>query len=96
MNRALLALAALALAGCATTCPPPPPPVRIEVPIPTPCVPASASALADERAYPDAPDALRAAADLADRVRLILAGREQRDADLERARAALRGCVQSR
>lgn len=74
MKRALIFLAAAAMAGCATTSPPEPVIRVIEkaVPTPVPCVPASTPA---PPVTPDTADAL-AKASPADRIRLWRAANE--------------------
>lgn len=75
---------ALALAGCSTAHLPPPEPiirtVEVQVPVDNPECPRKALAELGNPAYPDTDDALRMAADLFERVKLLLAGRELREA----------------
>ena len=85
MSRALILIAALALASCATTGRPEPEvrTVTVQVPVAASCVPES---LPGPPAYPDTPEAIRAAPDAAARTALIFAGRElriQRSAEVE-------------
>lgn len=86
MKRA--ALIALLLAGCAHQ--PVEPIIRtveVRVPVPVPC----AIDIPDP-VYSDTPEALRAAPNLFERVKLLLAGREERAAHDELERAARRAC----
>lgn len=86
MKRLILAIALLGLAGCATV-----PQVvtkTVEVPVATKCTPK----LDPEPQYADSDSALRAAANIYERVKLLLAGREQRiERDAEKT-TALRAC----
>ena len=71
--------------GCATT--------RVEyrevkVPVPVPC----AVETSERPSYADEPLAIRNALDLLERVRLMLAGREQRDQYIRELEAATFGC----
>lgn len=78
------------LAACATA-PAPQPKVitqRALVPIAIRC----AADPGPDPAFADTPEALRGAADLYARVRLLLAGRDQRDARLAELNAAVAGC----
>ena len=84
-----LTLAALAIAGCATT-PAEPRVVTKEVRVPIAVKCAADPGL--DPAYADTPDALKAAAGLFDKVKLLLAGRAQRDARLAELKAANAGC----
>jgi hypothetical protein len=61
---------------------------RVDVPVAIRC----AADPGPEPQYVDTPEALRAATDLYARVRLLLAGRDQRDARLAELSAALAGC----
>lgn len=89
MTRLALILA-MALAGCATTVPEPRIETRIvEVPVPTPC----AVTIPVEPAYPDSKAALDAAPGIFEKVKLLLAGRELREAYKNEVKAALIGCV---
>lgn len=86
MKRA--ALIALLLAGCAHQ--PTEPIIRtveVRVPVRVPCV-----IDIPEPLYSDTPEALRAAPNLFERVKLLLAGREERAAHDELERAARRAC----
>jgi hypothetical protein len=81
-------LGCLSLAACAT-----PPAPRIEyrevkVAVPVPC----ASDPGPDPAFSDTPEALRAAADLFEQVKLLLAGRAQRDGRIMELKAASSGC----
>ena len=62
--------------------------VKVEVPVAVKCSadPGPASPFADT------PDAIKAAADIFERVKLLLAGRDQRDARLAVVTAANQGC----
>ena len=82
-----LILSALALAGCATTATPPP--VIVKVPVPVPCV---SDQLPGPPTYPDTAEALRAAPDLAEFIRLMAAGWPLRDARLVALEAAVEAC----
>jgi hypothetical protein len=80
-------LGALLLAGCATAEP------RIvikEVKVPVPVV--CATKAGPDPAFSDTPEALRAAADLFEQVKLLLAGRNQRDARIAELKADNAGC----
>ena len=82
-----LATIGLALTACATSEP------RIitkevRVPVPVAC----AASPGPDPAFSDTPEALRAAADLFEQVKLLLAGRAQRDARLAELKAAVAGC----
>lgn len=91
----LIILAALALGACGgrVTMPPPEPIIRtveVKVPVAVPCK--ALADMGDETAYPDAPAALQAAANIFDRVSLLLQGRVLRDARLAEYQAAKRSC----
>lgn len=91
MKRALaLAAVVLALGGCATTQAPEPRLAvqKVEVPIAVAC----AADPGPEPAYADSPEALRQAGDIFERVKLLLAGRAQRDARLAELKGAVAGC----
>ncbi len=77
----------LTCAACAT---PEPRIITKEVRIPVPV--ACAVPAGPDPAYVDTPEALRAAADLFQQVKLLLAGRAQRDARLAEMKAAAKGC----
>lgn len=85
----LAILAALALAGCGTTKPPEPiiRTVEVRVPVPVPCV---IDVL--EPVYSDTPEALRAAPDIFERVKLLMAGRMERAEFDNIERAARQAC----
>lgn len=89
--RLILFTLAFALAACGGERPPIEPivrTVRVEVPVAVPCA-AKVGARPD---YPDGDDAVRAAPDLLERVKLLLAGREMRRAREAELEAALGGC----
>lgn len=81
-------LALLALAACATT-----PPrietrvVEVKVPVPVPC-----AVDVPPPVYSDTDEALRAAPDIFERVKLLLAGRLERDAHDQTEIAARAAC----
>lgn len=87
--RLILFTLAFALAACGGESPPVEPlvrTVRVEVPVPTSC----ALKVGPKPDYPDGDEALRAAPDLFERVKLLLAGRgmrQSREAELEAALA---------
>lgn len=87
---AVLCWPILTAASCATTRAPEPTIVtqRVEIPVAVPC----AADPGPDPAYADANPALQAAADLYDRVRLLLAGRDQRQARELELKAAVAGC----
>lgn len=86
-------LAALALGACAHGPENPVEPIvrvqTVNVPVPVPCKPDTGP----EPSFADSPEAIQSAADIYDRVKLMLAGRAQRAAWLEVQRAALQGCA---
>lgn len=68
--------------------------VEVQVPVDDPaCARAAVAQLGETPAYPDAPAALQAAADLFERVKLLLAGRELRDAREAALTDALKACA---
>ncbi|MEW5685670.1 MAG: hypothetical protein AB1942_12190 [Pseudomonadota bacterium] len=81
-------LACFALAACQTPTEPQIVTKEVKVPVPVAC----AADPGPEPAYSDTPEALRGAADLFEQVKLLLAGRAQRDARLTEPRAASAGC----
>lgn len=91
MARILIALAlAATLAACETT-PRPEPRVEIRevrIPVAVPCAKDPGPAAA----FSDTTEALRAAGDIFAKVKLLLAGRDQRDARLAELGAAIEGC----
>jgi hypothetical protein len=87
----LFLIAALGLAGCAhdpTTLEPVVKTETVKVPVPVHCKPD----IGPEPVYPDTPEALKAAPNLYERVKLLLAGRVQRTQRLIELRAALTAC----
>lgn len=81
-------LSCLLLAGCASAAPEPVVrTVEIRVPVPVPCV----IDLPDP-VYSDTAEALRNAPDIFERVKLLLAGRVERQAQDDAERAARRAC----
>lgn len=91
MNRFLPATALLALAACAAG-PRPEPEVRIQevyVEKPVTCVPGN---LGEAPTYPDSDDALRRAADAAERYALLWAGRLLRAARLGEVEPVVTEC----
>ena len=88
----LTLVAALLLASCASKPTPRPEPVvqlvEVAVPIAVACTPD----IGPEPVYIDTDAALKAAADLFERVKLLLAGRDQRIARDEVKTTALEGC----
>lgn len=85
---AVLALASLALGACGTTAEPRVQTVRVEVPVAVPC----AKDPGADPAFSDTREALAAARDIFEQARLLLAGRDQRDARLAELNAAVKGC----
>lgn len=91
--RLILFVLAFALAACGGERPPIEPivrTVRVEVPVPVPC----AAPVGPRPDYPDGDDAVRAAPDLLERVKLLLAGREMRRAREAELEAAVGACGQ--
>ena len=87
--RTLLALGLLSLAACATA--PPTPQIvtkTVQVAVPVACTPAIGAA----PAYPDTDAALKAAPDVFQRVRLLVAGRLERIAREAQLTASLGAC----
>ena len=94
--RLMIALAALALAACAHTGEPEVRTVEVMVPVDDPaCARAAVERLGAAPAYPDTPEALRAAPNLFERVKLLLAGRELRMAREAAITDALEACASS-
>jgi hypothetical protein len=92
--RWMVAIAALALAGCAHTPEPEIRTVEVKVPVDDPaCAREAVARLGDAPAYPDTPEAIRAAPNLFERVKLILAGRELRIAREAALKDALEVCA---
>lgn len=94
MKTALILTAALGLAACGSKPPirhPEPVIVTVEkaVAVDAPCVP---NTLAPRPKYVDNKAALTAAADAAERMQLLYAGRAQRDARLNEIEPVLEGC----
>lgn len=94
MNRITLALLGaaliLALSACGTTEPEPRIVVReVQVPVPVPC----AARAGPDPAFADSDDALRSVAgQVFEQVKLLLAGREQRDARIGELKAVNTAC----
>lgn len=90
----ITALAISVVAGCASlaACATAPEPrivtKEVRVPVPVAC----ASKPGPDPAFSDTNEALRAAGDLFEQVRLLLAGRAQRDARLTELKASVAGC----
>lgn len=80
--------AALLLTACAHTSEPVIRTVEVRVPVAVRC----GSDPGPDPAFSDTPEALRGAADIWERVKLLLAGRAQRDARLIELKAASAGC----
>lgn len=83
-------VASLSLAACATTSEPRVVVKEVQIPVSVPC----AADPGPDPAYSDTPEALRAARDTFERVKLLLAGRAQRDARLSELKAANTACRQ--
>jgi hypothetical protein len=85
----MAALAVLSLAACATNAVEPKiVGQKVQIPISAPC----AIEVDVQDGYPDAKAAIAGAANLGERMKLIMAGRKLRDADIGTYRAALKGC----
>lgn len=84
----LALIVGFALTGCATTSEPQVIVQKVEVPVAVKC----AADPGPEPSYSDSAEAIRAAADLFEKVKLLLAGRAERDARLAELRAANAGC----
>lgn len=94
--RRMVAIAALALAGCAHTPEPEIRTVEVKVPVDDPaCAREAVARLGAAPAYPDTPEAIRAAPNLFERVKLLLAGRELRIAREAALKDALEACASS-
>lgn len=94
--RRMVAIAALALAGCAHSPEPEIRTVEVKVPVDDPaCAREAVARLGAAPAYPDTPEAIRAAPNLFERVKLILAGRELRIAREAALKDALEACASS-
>lgn len=94
--RWMVAIAALALAGCAHTPEPEIRTVEVKVPVDDPaCAREAVARLGEAPAYPDTPEAIRAAPNLFERVKLLLAGRELRIAREAALADALTACASS-
>ena len=83
------ALILLCLAGCASTPHQTPKAIVETVPIATPCVPPNVPA---EPTYVDSDDALKGVPDAAERYRLLIAGRAQRQSRLDTLEPVVAGC----
>ena len=90
---AVVAVGALALAGCvhdqAARPEPILTPVEVAIPVATGCVPAN---MAPPPEYPDTDTALKAAADAAARYQLLYAGRKVRTARLNEVEPVIANC----
>lgn len=100
MKRIAILAACLALAACGTTRIERPEPiirtVEVKVPVDDPaCAREAVARLGEAPAYPDTPEALRAAPNLFERVKLLLAGRELRIAREAALKDALEACASS-
>lgn len=92
--RWMVAIAALALAGCAHTPEAEIRTVEVKVPVDDPaCAREAVARLGAAPAYPDTPEAIRAALNLFERVKLLLAGRELRIAREAALKDALEACA---
>lgn len=84
---AAIILISVAFCGCATT----PGPIQtqtVNVPVPVHCKPN----LSPTPTFPDTSDALKAATDIFEQTKLLLAGRDLRSARIVELEAAVRGC----
>lgn len=97
MRRIAILMGAMALAACTADGVPPEPIIRtveVIVPVDDPACPREALArLGEEAAYPDTAEALREAADLFERVQLLLAGRSLRVPREAALTGALKACA---
>lgn len=98
MKRIAILAACLALAACGTTRIERPEPiirtVEVKVPVDDPaCAREAVARLGADPAYPDTPEAIRAALNLFERVKLLLAGRELRIAREAALKDALEACA---
>lgn len=84
----IAALTALALTACATASEPQVRTVEVRVPVAVNCT----SNIPGAVGYPDTDSALKGAANLAERVKLLLAGRAVRSAEIVELRASVAGC----
>ena len=92
--RLMIAFAALALCACSHTPEPEIHTVEVKVPVDDPkCAREAVARLGDAPAYPDTGEKIRSAADLFERVKLLLAGRELRIAREAALAAALKACA---
>ena len=78
----------IVLAGCASDKPGEIKLQTVNVPIPVHCTPTIETTVV----YPDTDDALRTAANIFERTKLLVAGRDIRTARILKLEAALRGC----
>lgn len=76
------------LTACATTSEPQIVVKEVRVPVPVAC----AASPGPDPAFSDTPEALRAAADVFQQVKLLLAGRAQRDGRIAELKGAVAGC----
>jgi hypothetical protein len=81
-------IACIVLAGCASDKPGEIKLQTVNVPVPVHCTPKIETIVI----YPDSTDALRTAANIFERTKLLLAGRDIRTARIQELEAALKGC----
>lgn len=81
-------LCCLSLTACVTKPEPRIVTKEIRIPVPVAC----ATSAGPDPAFSDTPEALRAAVDLFEQVKLLLAGRAQRDGRIVELKAATAGC----
>lgn len=97
MKRITIIAACMAVAACGGRVPPPEPIIRtveIKVPVDDPkCAREAVERLGEAPAYPDTGEAIRSAADLFERVKLLLAARELRIAREVALANALKACA---
>lgn len=97
MKISMILVAMLSLAACSTTQAPPPEPiirvVEVKVPVDDPACARKLMSELGAVAYPDTDEAIQAAANLFERVKLLLAGRELREAREAVTMGALAECA---